>query len=557
MINFRNEKGSITVFVLASCLFFIAAVSCTQIYMQSKQTAIEREYRQIKVNYESDIDNMDDIYISLAPFYLNAEKTSDTIVFDRNEDINDHEDILTTDTSFDIIVKNNNGTDYNLVPTNYEITIVDDDKFTFAEGDRITGTIEGGALEDSNVTLNLKIKDLTNPKKFVRINVATTTPYKRSVELRFDVEQKGAIQTIEDLLNLSLNIRGVTKENIAVERYKMTRDLDFKDPNSYDNANTSEFGDANMDGITESKLIDEMTKSYNNDDQPGAGFLPIGTHDSETLEHEFRGTFNGGNYTLSNLRLHKAKQKHIGLFGYAIGADIRNLVIKDGDVYNINQTAGMLLGKAEGTTIDNVIVEGISVTAVDTLYTEEDTYAGGIIGLMESNGKITNCTNNATVTTQFTGNTTNYSGPAGGIVGRMSDCTIENCTNRGAVTGQKFVGGIAGFAAIGGSGNIKNCHNYAAVKTYITSTSVSGPGPSVGGICGYNGSDGVVDSCINHVESSVTGISNIGGIVGRNLGTIKDSYNYTSNIKGDSNVGGIYGQEASGKYSGNVDYGNV
>ena len=62
MINLKNEKGSITVFVLASCLFFIAAVACTQIYMQSKQTAIEREYRQIKSNYEKDSESLDDIY---------------------------------------------------------------------------------------------------------------------------------------------------------------------------------------------------------------------------------------------------------------------------------------------------------------------------------------------------------------------------------------------------------------------------------------------------------------------------------------------------------------
>ena len=52
MINLRSENGSITLFVLVSCMFFIASVACVQIYMQSKQTAVDREFRQIKDNYE-------------------------------------------------------------------------------------------------------------------------------------------------------------------------------------------------------------------------------------------------------------------------------------------------------------------------------------------------------------------------------------------------------------------------------------------------------------------------------------------------------------------------
>lgn len=65
MINLKSEKGSITVLVLASCMFFIAAVTCMQMYMQSKQIAVDREYRQIKANYEKDIENINDIYNGL------------------------------------------------------------------------------------------------------------------------------------------------------------------------------------------------------------------------------------------------------------------------------------------------------------------------------------------------------------------------------------------------------------------------------------------------------------------------------------------------------------
>ena len=65
MINIKNQRGSITLFVLVSCLFFIASVACVHMYMQSKQVAVNREYRQIKVHYENNVDKMEEIYHNL------------------------------------------------------------------------------------------------------------------------------------------------------------------------------------------------------------------------------------------------------------------------------------------------------------------------------------------------------------------------------------------------------------------------------------------------------------------------------------------------------------
>ena len=65
-MNVKSQKGSITLFVLVSCLFFLASVACVNMYMQSKQVAVDREYRQVKANYEKDINNMDSIYAELT-----------------------------------------------------------------------------------------------------------------------------------------------------------------------------------------------------------------------------------------------------------------------------------------------------------------------------------------------------------------------------------------------------------------------------------------------------------------------------------------------------------
>lgn len=59
MINLKSQKGAITLFVLVSCMFFVASVVCVEMYIQSKKIAVDREYRQIKQNYENSINNDD------------------------------------------------------------------------------------------------------------------------------------------------------------------------------------------------------------------------------------------------------------------------------------------------------------------------------------------------------------------------------------------------------------------------------------------------------------------------------------------------------------------
>ena len=66
MFNFKSEKGSITLFVLASCIFFIASVTCVQMYLNNKERAINQEYKQVKSNYEKNIGKEGEIYENLA-----------------------------------------------------------------------------------------------------------------------------------------------------------------------------------------------------------------------------------------------------------------------------------------------------------------------------------------------------------------------------------------------------------------------------------------------------------------------------------------------------------
>ena len=497
-----------------------------------------------------------DISIGTAPFYFDAVGTTDTFTFERTTPTTDIENILTTSAPVSMKIKNNDGTNYNSFATNYTVSVVNSNKFE-VEGTTLTKTIAGGKLIEDTISFNLKIKDLSDPQKTVTIRVTSTSPYSKSIDVTFKVVQKGAIQTIEDLLDLSIAMRD-NINSVKNERFKLTRDLDFGKSTSFDNSERTDYGDANRDSKVNGNLFAELTQD--------PGWLPIG---DET--HKFSGVFNGGNHSISNLYMHKALQTNIGLFGFTEGANIRNLTIIGGKIVNDNETAGMIVGRVQGGTIENITVDGTSVMSTDKSTPDRDTYAGGIAGYVQRSATIKNCINKAQVTSQFTGDTNSFSGVAGGIVAWMSFSTIEDCKNYGVVTGQKFSGGIVGFASMqdqddnnnnigsNGGGTVRNCENYANVTTYITTfTTRSGPGTDIGGVAGYNKAGGTVTNCKNHSTATITGINYIGGIVGYNVGTITGCINYSTNISstaGQTGVGRITGYQG-GTSTGNTELGS-
>ncbi len=494
-------------------------------------------------------------------FYFDAEAVGDKIVYPRTADKDDHEDILTTETQVSLTIKNNDGTNYNIFPTNYTVEVIDGTKFA-VENTKYTGTIDGGVLKNDTITFKLKIINLEDPSKTVKLKITSTEPQEVSKEIELKVQQDGAIQSMEDLIDFSLAMRnhpnelyGWTSDEIKAERWKMTRDLDFSSDASYEEPHRTDFGDVNLNGIA-NDLKAELTSE--------TGFLPIGIHidqNGNVHNYWFMGTFNGGGHSISNLHMEKSLQMNIGLFGWTNSADIRNFNIKGGKITNHNQTAAMVIGKMDGGIVQDVTVDGTSVLSLDEDEPDRDTYAAGIAGYVEKGATIKNCVNKATVTTKFTGDTSAHSGAAGGIAAWMATSNIYDCTNYGEITGQKYVGGICGFAAMqdetnsNGGGTVSGCHNYGSVKTYITANSANGPGCIIGGICGYLKAAGQILDCTNHAEASVSGINEVGGIVGYNYGVVKNCNNECTNlsaVRSNPYLGGICGRN-SGTATGNTN----
>ena len=226
----------------------------------------------------------------------------------------------------------------------------------------------------------------------------------------------------------------------------------------------------------------KLTANIDLNNEPN--WTPIGTED--TL---FQGTFDGGGYQITNLKI--GKREYGGLFGNVWGATIQNCNVT-GEVNGYN-------------------------------------YSGGIVGYANDNTHILNCS--------FQGNVEGNGQDRGGIVGSTSiGCDVSGCFVTGTVTGGNCVGGIAG----NGVGTIKNCYALA---------DVTAAGDSAGGIAGYaynlsiencyysgkvssNGNAGgiagiarnsEIQNCVSLAER-VTGVWKVNRIAGKNSAKLTDNY---------------------------------
>ncbi len=194
---------------------------------------------------------------------------------------------------------------------------------------------------------------------------------------------------------------------------------------------------------------------------------------------------------------------------------------------------------------------------------------GGIAGT--SKGTIENITNFAFV--KCTGDQVQY---MGGITA-INAGTIRKCVNKGIVGADgntefsaKAVGGITGLndsASIGdgaeqlGDGKIYGVENKADTGININAENaggIAGINASTGNITSYEA--GVVAGVVRNL-GNVQGTSAVGGIVGKNYGTVEYVYN-TTNISCASNadsasVGGVVGIMSKGAIKNSFNVGQV
>ena len=155
----------------------------------------------------------------------------------------------------------------------------------------------------------------------------------------------------------------------------------------------------------------------------GEGWTPIG------ISNEFTATFDGNGYVISNLYINTPSIIRVGLFGWCISAEIKNVGLENVDVTGDYEVGG-LMGRGCDVTISNSYVTG-SVSGTGNV--------GGLIGYGYFS-HIDNCT----VFADVTGTTS-----VGGLVGGSNfdlELIINNSSVSGSVSGDSQVGGLVGEA---------------------------------------------------------------------------------------------------------------
>ena len=271
-------------------------------------------------------------------------------------------------------------------------------------------------------------------------------------------------------------------------------------------------------------------------------------------------------------------------------------LINRGSITGQNYVGG-IAGKNNGIikNVNNDIVLNVK----DKSKTAE--YFGGVTGINTEKGIITNATNSGNI---------NASGASyvGGITGQ-NDGTLSGAgnSNKGKVTGKDYVGGVAGLntknakitvnddgsvgtedniiviknegevtAEAGGAGGIfgKNEANIQYAE-FVNSGKVTGTAGTTGtlsgtgGIFGENTGDIDHSSLKNEVKGNVSGVNNVGGLIGINSGTIEGGrdeashyYKYqiynngTITATGNgSNIGGLIGYNKKDTTTGSLTAG--
>lgn len=123
--------------------------------------------------------------ISSKPFYFNATSNATSIELQNGE------------ANTTITVANNDGTAYNTYNTNYEVSLVGNNKFSFTVNNQaptdgvFTNTINGASLINDNLNIGLAVKtgEVTDAVENVSILVESTAPYAKEVTIPITITE--------------------------------------------------------------------------------------------------------------------------------------------------------------------------------------------------------------------------------------------------------------------------------------------------------------------------------------------------------------------------------
>ncbi|WP_409028116.1 filamentous hemagglutinin N-terminal domain-containing protein [Janthinobacterium sp. SUN098] len=253
----------------------------------------------------------------------------------------------------------------------------------------------------------------------------------------------------------------------------------------------------------------------------GQGFVPIAGSGSG-----FSGVFDGGGFTLSNLKIDRSlvPGQAAGLFGTVQGGTLRNLTLSGGSVTG-RANVGALAGEVVSGTISGVN-SSVAVSGQRNV--------GGLVG--SNGGAITLSASSGAVT----GVNADNGGAIGGLAGsNASGASIATSYATGVVTGaREMIGGLVG-------------NNQGALSQSYATGNVSGA-RSIGGLVGLNGGsidDAYASGAVGRAVTAdpILSMENMGGLVGESTGSVSHVFS-SGAVSGDgyASVGAVAGRVSAG-----------
>lgn len=252
------------------------------------------------------------------------------------------------------------------------------------------------------------------------------------------------------------------------------------------------------------------------------------------------GTNNGNMYSGYNESIVSGANNVGGIIGTnAEGKKVENVVNATGVEGDDN--VGGLIGDNHGN-VNNGRNNG-TITGVK--------YVGGMVGSNGKNSTLTNLVNDSSAAITGERYVGGFAGSNAGTITTGNEETDEtvNLINRGTITGQQYVGGVAGR----NSGTITNANNDVELNVKDSTADAE----FFGGIAGENTKDGIIKNATNTADVNADGATYVGGIVGKNDGTLENMAGNSGNVTGENYVGGVAGLNTNNKPLNGVEASNT
>lgn len=228
----------------------------------------------------------------------------------------------------------------------------------------------------------------------------------------------------------------------------------------------------------------------------------------------FMGKFWGNNQSITNFAYTENYRAYTGLFGATANAEIKDLTLPLAGTLEGPYSTGGIVGNCLRSTLTRVFVTNGGGTIQSN-----GAAIGGIVG--SNRCTISRSSNEVQVSGDY------Y---VGGVAGHTSHVgNIADSYNTGNIDAGSAVGGISGYFSVGGT----------LARSYNTGSVTGNTGGDVGGIAGNAYSASITDSFSTGIVEGSSATANIGLLVGTNPGTLPASNTYwTASLCSNGGGGG-------------------